>query len=420
MEAVIQQGLGQVQGLCAPLLLAAAGEDELVHDAFAVGQVESRPEASGLGIGKERFQVVGVEDGPAGDIPQPFLAQAEDIGIGLHQHGEVAIKGVHAANAVLTVVIQLIGAVGKPLNQRLGQESHQVLHHTDGSGAGAAPAMRGGEGLVQVDMGYVEAHVHRAGQAHESVEVGPVHVHDAINAVDEPGDGGDLVFEQPQGVGLGEHHARHFSAELALQVSKIHPSPGVGDHLQRLVAGHDHAGGIGAVGRVGDNHILAAGPPGLMILTHNEHTHQLPLGARRRLEGEPTHAGDLYQGLLEPVHQSQGTLAARFQLPGMQSAESGQLRHGVIHLGVVLHGAAAQGIEVLVHVVVPGGQSDEVAHHLRLGDFRQLGRGLAQQVGGQYVGGFGWRDIGLRQVYSHPSRHGAVEDEQGFATHRIY
>ena len=49
------------------------------------------------------------------------------------------------------------------------------------------------------------------------------------------------------------------------------------------------------------------------------------------------------------------------------------------HLGVVLHGAGAERIEVGVHRKIAAGQVGEMPHQIEFGNFGQPGRLLAQQ-----------------------------------------
>src|SRR3546814_20692205 len=76
-----------------------------------------------------------------------------------------------------------------------GQIGQQALTYTDRAGTGAADAMGGGEGFVQVHVDDVEAHVTGTHFAEDGVEVRTIVVEQAAGAVNGFGDGFDLPFE---------------------------------------------------------------------------------------------------------------------------------------------------------------------------------------------------------------------------------
>ena len=104
-------------------------------------------------------------------------------------------------------------------------------------------------------------------------------------------------------------------------------------------------------------------------------------------------------------HQFQRPLNLPLPLQRVQLGESRQLRHGVIYFGIVLHGATAQGIYVLVDMMVAGRQSDVVPHDFRLGNLWQTGGLLPQQVPLQDRRGLGGRHIAPRHFMADAARH---------------
>jgi hypothetical protein len=89
--------------------------------------------------------------------------------------------------------------------------------------AGAAAAVRGGEGLVEVHVHGVETHVARPADAHEGIEVGSVVVEERPGCMHHLGYIQYLSLEQAQGVGVRQHEGRRARRELRFQVGKADP-----------------------------------------------------------------------------------------------------------------------------------------------------------------------------------------------------
>ena len=86
-----------------------------------------------------------------------------------------------------------------------GRNGRQGLADRDRAGAGAPAAVRGGEGLVHVHVDDVEAHVARAHDPEDGVQVGAVVVEKPADAVDGLGDLDDVLLEQAERARVGEH-----------------------------------------------------------------------------------------------------------------------------------------------------------------------------------------------------------------------
>ncbi len=156
MDAVVQQRLGHVHGGDAGLVLQVLqGHDELVHAQAGVGHV--------IAVRQLLHQVVGVEHRARGGLGDALLAQGEEVGQGLHHHQEVAVEGLApgrwsgpaARSGSSLRLCTTVGAGRKGAKKRLA--AHRAA-------AGAAAAVGGGEGLVQVQVDHVKAHVARAGR----------------------------------------------------------------------------------------------------------------------------------------------------------------------------------------------------------------------------------------------------------------
>ncbi len=116
---------------------------------------------------------------------------------------------------------------GCRLDGRLGKEGLQDLLARDRAAARAAAAVRGGEGLVQIEVHDVDAEVAGAGLADERVHVGAVHVEQRALGVEDVGDLVDVGFEDADGAGVGEHKGGGILVDHALQLCEIDHSLGV-------------------------------------------------------------------------------------------------------------------------------------------------------------------------------------------------
>ena len=117
------------------------------------------------------------------------------------------------------------------------------------TGTGAAAAVRGGKGLVQVHVDDIKAHVTGAYLAENGVEVSAIVVKQATRFVDGFGDGFDLPFEYATGAGVGHHQAGGLGTAGGFQGLQVHVAILAHRHFTDLVATHDGGGRVGAVGR---------------------------------------------------------------------------------------------------------------------------------------------------------------------------
>ena len=129
------------------------------------------------------------------------------------------MPGVDASDRVLRrrVPEALTGAHGT----RTGEQFDETRRHRDRAGSRSAAAVGGGEGLVQVEVDDVEAHVARADNAEDRVQVGAVVVEEPAGVVDHLGDLDDVFFEQAEGVRVREHDSRDVGTELFSQLVTI-------------------------------------------------------------------------------------------------------------------------------------------------------------------------------------------------------
>ena len=113
----LQQSLGHIQGLDAMLGQVDGRSHELVHAGTVVGQVEHALQPAA--------QVVGGQHSVLGGLGQAVAAHGQDVGVGAHQHPEVAVKAAHPADRLRPLLVELVVAV-TALDRGLRQERLQV------------------------------------------------------------------------------------------------------------------------------------------------------------------------------------------------------------------------------------------------------------------------------------------------------
>ena len=178
----------------------------------AVAVEGDRQALAGAAGGEARLQVVGVQHRGLRGLGEAVGAEAEDVGVGADEDAEVALEAAQAADRLgpLEVEVEARPAAVVALasdHLRARQERLDPVGDGDRAGARAAAAVRLAEGLVEVDVDDVEAHVAGARVAHHRVEVGAVVVERPPRLVDQRRDLGDVLVEEPERVRVGQHQA---------------------------------------------------------------------------------------------------------------------------------------------------------------------------------------------------------------------
>ena len=338
--------------------------------------------ALALGVGRANSpnllhlfeQIVIVQDGCFGDFSQAFCTEAHDPCISLENDRRNSVKRPYLANAVGPVIVQVIHLAVKR-DHRGRQEPGEFPSDPNCASSWPATTVRGREGLVQVKVAEVKAGLPGPGDPQYSIGVrlivrakAPCLVDDLYELAD-PGvkDAGVFrVGDQERGRSL--RHCRFESLQIGIPIL-------VGIESDDLIAGRSGACCVGGVRKDGRDHLvsLLGLPPGLVVGTYDR---DIGIDGGRTgtgLQRESVHPRDLFEHLLEPIHDLQDALNGLYVLQRMDIRHllsSGQL---VIDLGAVLHGAGALPyLDVQVCPQVLLGQPEIVSHDLRLGEFRQI------------------------------------------------
>ena len=159
--------------------------------------------------------------------------------------------------------------------------------------------MRCGEGLVQIDVHHIEAHIARTAHAEHGVEVGSVVVHQTSALVHQPCYLGNLFLEDTQGVGVGHHHAGNVIAKQRLEVLHIHGAVGGTLHLHNLQTAHGSRSRVGAMGRVGNDNLCTLQVATLFVVgAYHHQSCQLAMSTGKGIQGELVKTGYLGERFL--------------------------------------------------------------------------------------------------------------------------
>src|SRR5208283_3492843 len=142
------------------------------------------------------------------DRPKTGGPEHADVRVRADEHPEVSVEALHPPDRSLRrapLVARLRGASGARAPARLGhhgpgKELRELLHHAYSAGAGAAAAVRRGEGLVEVEVHDVDAHQAGPGHAENGVEVRTVAVDEAPRLVHETRDLQEIFIKETESV----------------------------------------------------------------------------------------------------------------------------------------------------------------------------------------------------------------------------
>ena len=192
----------------------------------------------------------------------------------------------------------------------------------------------------------------------------------------------NLLFKDTQRVRVRHHHAGDVVAKKRFEVFHVNRSVGRALHLYDLQTADGGRGRIGAVSRVGHDDLCAACvAPFHVVRTYHHEARQFAVSSGVGVQGEAAQSGNFRQGFLHLVVEFQRALAERGILCGVNLRKSRQCGQLLVDFRIILHRAAAQGVEARVHAEVVARHIRVVSHHGQFVRFRQFGgRCLAHQV----------------------------------------
>ena len=137
---------------------------------------------------------------------------------------------------------------------------------------------------MQVQVHEVHSDVPHADDSHHSIHVGPVHIDQPTLGVNNLGNGLDVLLEQTQGIGVGNHDARRVFIHDRLNSLRRQDPLFIGRNGNRGEPAEGTTRRVGSVGRVGDKDLVPGGTSVVVISSNDHHPGKLSVGPRRRLE----------------------------------------------------------------------------------------------------------------------------------------
>jgi hypothetical protein len=135
---------------------------------------------------------------------------------------------------------------------------------------------------------------------------------------------------------------------------------------------------------------------------------ELALGAGRRLQADMIHAADLGQRLFQLPKQFHRPLKQFRRRLRMNRRESRQVRHDFVDLGIVLHGAGTERIELPFDREIALRQAREMTQHFQFSQLGKPGDFLPQQCRRNLSADF---LLGRRPIERRSSRGTGFEDK---------
>mmetsp|Transcript_800 Transcript_800/g.1428 ORF Transcript_800/g.1428 Transcript_800/m.1428 type:complete len:333 (+) Transcript_800:829-1827(+) len=250
------------------------------------------------------------------------------------------------------------------------EEGGEVGSDSDASNSRSSSTVRDAEGLVEVQMTDVSTDSSRTSKAHLGIHVGTVHVNLSSSVVDGVADFDNRLFKDTKGGRVGNHKASELVpvlSNLGLEVVHVAITLIVVVDDNNLHAGHSSRGGVGAVGRLGNEaDVPVSLPLGLKVSLDAEEAGEFSSGTGVRLSGNGGETSDFAK---VPIQILDHLVVALDLVVGREGVNVGGLIPGYgDHLSrcVEFHGARTKGDHAVVEGKVLVLESLEVPEHLGL------------------------------------------------------
>ncbi len=230
-------------------------------------------------------------------------------------------------------------------------------------------------------MLHVGAPITGAGNPQNRVHISAIEIEQTSPRVDEIGNLADVWFENSASVRIGDHEHGDIVIELGIEIRHVDVSLDSGADCHRGESGHCGTGRVRTVSIIRSEHFGSRLAKIAKVGRRYEQRGQFTMGSGGRLQAAGGEPGDFLKDLLQRIQEFESSLQGFFGLIGMQVGHAGHSRGAFVPLGVVLHGARAERIEVGVDRHVTSRQVDEMSDDVRFRNFRQGRRVFVELVG---------------------------------------
>jgi len=162
------------------------------------------------------------------------------------------------------------------------------------------------------------------------------------------------------------------------------------------------------MGSIGYDDILARTALFREIGANEHQAGKLSLGASRRLQAHMLHTADLGEHPFKPVEQGQGSLKQLWTSHRVNLRETGQARHHFVDLGIVLHRAGAERVELALDREISLREAREMTQDFQFSQFGKTGDLIAQKRQWNHNLGL---PVLLRPIASAPTFRSAFEKQ---------
>jgi len=195
---------------------------------------------------------------------------------------------------------------------------------------------------------HVTAEVARASLAQDRIHVRAVDVNKAADAVQHVGDSCDIAFEEPERVRVGHHKDGGPIVDLCLQLVKVYESIAASGELDAFKSSQRRAGGVRAVSAGWEKNSCALFTAVFEVCGGSQQGCEFSLSSGGRMQGDPGQSGDFGEHALHFEEDTEQSLNLIFRLIRMTRGGLRQASQSLVSLGVVLHRATAERIEVRI------------------------------------------------------------------------
>ncbi len=154
--------------------------------------------------------------------------------------------------------------------------------------------------------------------ADQRIHVRAVHVEQRALGVQQVGDLVDLLLEDAERVGIGEHQRGDIFVHLRFERRDVDHAGGVRLQVLDRIAAHRGGRRIGSVRRIRHQNFLARVALRLEIGAHQQDSCHLAVRAGCRLQRDGIHAGDFDELVAEHLDDAQRALRNLLRLIGMR------------------------------------------------------------------------------------------------------